>query len=221
MSRQAAAVATIRRGRREPLSRDRITAAALTFIDRWGLEELSTRRLGRQLGVEGMALYKHFKNRDEILDAVAEALILELEVPPEGKWAQRLKDFARRYRALGRVHPRAYPLLATRQLATPRALHLVEEIVKALVESGFSPDEAALVFRTVGNFCNGTALDELAIMRRIAGEPLERGDKGSHLASLDRAMHPSHFDAQFEAGLSILVDGFERMHSANRGKTRR
>lgn len=221
MSRQAAAVSQIRRGRREPLSRDRITAAALTFIDRWGLEELSTRRLGRQLGVEGMALYKHFKNRDEILDAVAEALILELELPAEGKWFDRLKDFARRYRSLARVHPRAYPLLATRQLATPRALSLVEEVVKALLETGFAPDDAALVFRTVGNFCNGTALDELAIMRRIAAEPLERGEKDSHLAALDRSMHPSHFDAQFEAGLSILVDGFERMLAASRGKTKK
>ncbi len=221
MSRQVAAATTIRRGRREPLSRERITAAALTFIDRWGLEELSTRRLGRQLGVEGMALYKHFTNRDEILDAVAEALILELELPPEGRWTERLKDFARRYRALARVHPRAYPLLATRQLATPRALRLVEELVKALHQTGFSAEEAALVFRTVGNFCNGTALDELAIMRRIAGGPLERGEKGSHLAELDRAMHPSHFDAQFEAGLSILVDGFERRLAAHRGKPRK
>jgi len=209
-----------RRGRREPLSRERITIAALAFIDRWGLEEFSTRRVGRQLGVEGMALYKHFKNRDGILDAVAEALILELEVPVEGKWQDRLKDFARRYRALARVHPRAYPLLATRQLATPRALMMVEELVKGLVETGFSLDDAALLFRTVGNFCNGTALDELAITRRIAGEPLERGEKGSYLAQLDRAMHPSHFDAQFEAGLAILVEGFERKLDS-RGKTKK
>jgi hypothetical protein len=94
-------------------------------------------------------------------------------------------------------------------------------VVKSLSETGFPLDDAALLFRTVGNYCNGTALDELSIMRRIAGEPLERGEKGSHLAQLDRSMHPSHFDAQFEAGLSILVDGFERMLASSRGKTRK
>ena len=196
--------------RQGPLNPQRIAEEALQMIDKQGLDTFSSRKLGARLGVEGMALYKHFKNRDEILDAVAEALILELEVPPEGKWQDRVKDFARRYRSLARVHPRAYPLLATRQLATPRALVLVEEVLKALVDTGFELDAAAVLFRTIGNFCNGTALDELAIMRRIAQEPLERGDKGSYLAQLDRAMHPSHFDAQFEAGLSILVDGFER-----------
>jgi len=199
-----------RRSRREPLSRERITAAALAFIDRWGLEELSTRRLGRELGVEGMALYKHFRNVEELRDAVAEALICELQLQEEGSWQERLKDFARRYRALARVHPRAYPLLATRQLATPRALALVERLVKEMVEAGFSLPEATLLFRTVGNYCNGTALDELAIMRRFAAGRPERAEPGSYVAQLDQAMHPSHLDAQFEEGLAILVDGFAR-----------
>ncbi len=199
-----------RRRKREPLSRDRITAAALKFIDRFGLEELSTRRLGRSLGVEGMALYKHFDNRDQILDAVAEAIICELQLPEEGPWEERVKDFARRYRALARVHPRAYPLLATRQLAAPRALKLVEALIEALVKTGFSLEDAALLFRTVGNFCNGTALDELAIMRRLGAGSPQRAESGSWVARLDQLMHPSHFDAQFEAGLAMLVEGFAR-----------
>src|SRR5581483_1583024 len=207
----------IRKPKREPLSRDRIAHAALAFIDRWGLEELSTRRLGAALGVEGMALYKHFTNVDEILDAVAELLICEVQLPAEGpKWTERVRDFARRYRALSRVHPRAYPLLATRQLAAPRAIQLVEEIIAALMREGLSADDAAVLFRTVGNFCNGTALEELAVTRRLALGASSRGEPGSAVAQLDRAMHPSHFDAQVEEGLSIILDGFEKRRRERR-----
>ncbi len=171
------------------------------------------------LGVEGMALYKHFKNRDEILDAVAEMLICELEMPPEGPpWTERVRDFARRYRALARVHPRAYPLLATRQLATPRALHVVEQLMAALLQEGLSAADATLLFRTVGNFCNGTALEELAITRRLTTSGTLRGEAGSAIAQLDSQTHPSHFDVQFEDGLTLILDGFEKRRSKDKRK---
>jgi AcrR family transcriptional regulator len=203
--------ATVKKPKREPLSRERIAQAALAFIDRWGLEELSTRRLGAQLGVEGMALYKHFTNRDEILDAVAELLIVELQLPAEGpKWTERVRDFARRYRSISRVHPRAYPLLATRQLATPRAVQIVEQLMAGLMKEGLSPDDAVLVFRTIGNFCNGTALEELAVARRLSLGTRTRGEPGTAVNQLDAAMHPLHFDRQFEEGLTLILDGFEK-----------
>lgn len=201
------------RGRREPLNRDRIARAALSLIEDAGLEALSTRRLGKALGVEGMALYKHFRSRDELLDAVAELLICELSIPPKGTgWAERVRAFARRYRALARMHPKAYPLLATRRLNTGGALAVVNDIFAALLEEGFAPAEAALLFRTVANFCNGTALDELAIMAHLAqGQRRELPH-----AEVDAHLHPASFDAHFEAGLELLLDGFERRRGARK-----
>ncbi len=201
--------------RREPLSRERIARVALAFIDRHGLEELSTRRLGRHLGVEGMALYKHFRSRDELLDAVAELMLCELTIPPPGPpWADRVRVFARSYRALARIHPRAYPLLATRRFTSERALEKLNQLFTALLDEGFSQEEAVLLFRIVGNFCNGTALDELAILAghdgpRTALQPL---------AELDRFFHPAHFDAHFEAGLNLILDGFARMRAQRKEK---
>lgn len=193
--------------RREPLNRDRIARAALEFIDQAGLEELSTRRLGRELGVEGMALYKHFNSRDELLDAVAELLISDIQIPPKGLgWEERVRVFARQYRAIARMHPKAYPLLALRRLGSPKSLELVNELFAGLLEEGFEPAEAALLFRTVGNFCNGTALDELAIMAQLASGKT----RDLPHAEVDAFLHPAWFDPQFEQGLELIIDGFVR-----------
>jgi len=67
---------------RRPLSRLRIAQAALAIVDRDGLEALSMRRLGAELGVEGMAIYRHFPNKAAVLAGVVEVLLGELVIPP-------------------------------------------------------------------------------------------------------------------------------------------
>jgi AcrR family transcriptional regulator len=209
-------VARTATARREPLSRERIAQAALNFIDRHGLDELSTRRLGKALGVEGMALYKHFPSRDALLDAVAELLLCELTVPPAGLgWAERVKVFARSYRAIARVHPRAYRLLATRRLTSEGALGVLNALFAALLEEGFTASESVLLFRIIGNYCNGMALDELAILESASTGPRTLAKP---LAEVDQFFHPAHFDTHFETGLELLLEGFARRR---RGPERR
>lgn len=204
------------KARREPLNRERIARAALELIDESGLEELSTRRLGKALGVEGMALYKHFESRDALLDAVTELLISTISLPAKGPhWSERVRSFARQYRSIARMHPKAYPLLATRRLGSERSLQMVNEVFGALLDEGFKPEEAALLFRTVGNFVNGTALDELAIMTQV------QSGKGRDLphAEVDAFLHPAYFDTQFETGLELILDGFQRRRSSKKERT--
>lgn len=202
--------------KRQPLNRDRIARAALAFIDRHGLDELSTRRLGRELGVEGMALYKHFGSREEILDGVTELLISEVEIPPRGgPWQERLRLYARRYRSLARMHPRSFGLLATRRVGTEKALAVVNALFAALLEEGFEADEAAFIFRTVGNFCQGTALDEIAILEHLASQR----SRDIPLADVDAYLHPAHFDTHFEGGLDFIIDGIARRHAERRRKS--
>src|ERR671912_371954 len=69
--------------KRQPLSRQRILEAAVRFVDREGLEALSMRKLGSELGVEAMSLYNHVPNKGALLDGMVEVLLGELEVPPE------------------------------------------------------------------------------------------------------------------------------------------
>lgn len=199
--------------KREPLNPDRIATAALAFIDERGLEEMSVRNLGASLGVEGMALYKHFPSKEAILDAVAELLILELVVPAPGSesWKTRALRVAHDYRAISRRHPRAFPLLATRRFATPRALALIDRIFFALMADGLSAQQAVQVYRGVANWSNGTIFDELtgfaAAKQQRADLPVPR--ELTALAAAQPYLAIEHFDAIFETGLDALLTGLE------------
>ena len=203
---------------REPLTRDRIAAAALDLIEKIGLEAFSTRRLGAALGCEAMALYNHYPSKDAVLDAVVERMMRKLTVPPQDPrgWPERARTFARSYRALSRLHPHAFPLAATRRFNTSESLQFLDDIFRAFSEDGLSPKETLYVFRTVANFCNGTVLDELAgLVRATAPEQPEwPGSKHPHLLAVAPFMSPMHFDDVFEVGLAVILDGLVRQVGA-------
>ena len=67
--------------RRAPLTKERVLRAAVELADQGGIEALSMRKLGQELGVEAMALYRHVRNKDDILDGAIDAVIGEVELP--------------------------------------------------------------------------------------------------------------------------------------------
>ena len=84
---------------RVPLSRDRVVTAAVEFIEDQGLPALTMRRLGEQLGVEAMSLYRYVPSREELLDAVVEHILVQMQQDtdvidaPEHGW----QDFLQRW----------------------------------------------------------------------------------------------------------------------------
>ncbi len=198
-----------------PLNPQVITDAALAYIDEHGLEALSTRKLGAVLGVEGMALYKHFPSKDALLDSVAEKLALELDVPLQGKsgWQERSRQLARAYRALARRHPRAYLLFAMRRFATPGALAFLDRIFAMLLDAGMGPRKAVELYRGVLHYCNGAILDELGGFEMVKrGAPKGAVTPPAQLAALGKVMAwfgTDRFDELFEAGLDRVIASFE------------
>lgn len=147
------------RGRYGRLNRERVLASALALVDREGLSALSMRRLGTELGVEAMALYRYASSKDALLDGLVEALYLELEerlaadtdeVPD---WRAGLHRIARATYDVCLTHPQAVPLLATRLLAVPLArrpaavLRDHERVLTLLRGAGLGDAAAAEVFR--------------------------------------------------------------------------
>ncbi|MEU6354145.1 TetR/AcrR family transcriptional regulator [Streptomyces sp. NPDC047072] len=154
------------RGRYGRLSRERVLASALELVDREGLSALSMRRLGAELGVEAMALYRYAASKDALLDGLVEALYLELEErlaaePPSAApagttgWRAELHRIARTTYDVCRAHPQAVPLLATRMLAVPLAqqpaavLRQHERVLVSLRQAGFDGARAAAAFRAL------------------------------------------------------------------------
>ncbi|MEU6537910.1 TetR/AcrR family transcriptional regulator [Streptomyces sp. NPDC047000] len=169
------------RGRYGRLSRERVLACALRLVDRDGLSALSMRRLGAELGVEAMALYRYADGKDGLLDGLVEALYLELDerlarepaaadpgtVPP---WRTELHRAARALYDVCVAHPQVVPLLSTRMLAVPlarRPAAVLREHERLLVLlSGAGADEArtAALFRAVTAWLLGYVSVELRPM---------------------------------------------------------
>ena len=76
---------------RLPLSREKVLDAAIALADRDGIESLSMRRLGQELGVEAMSLYNHVANKDDIFDGIVEIVLREIEIPQTG-WTGRRRS---------------------------------------------------------------------------------------------------------------------------------
>jgi len=128
-----------------------VVEAALALVEREGLEALTMRRLGRELGVEGMALYTHVRNKADLLDAVAVLVLTDLDVPPgrSPRWQERIRRGVLAWAALQERHPRAFPLVFRPRLPTDAVSNLTEELLDALRVAGFDERGAALAYETI------------------------------------------------------------------------
>ena len=199
--------------KRRPLSRRRVLEAAVRFADREGLDALSMRKLGADLGVEAMSLYNHVPNKDALLDGMVEVLLGELEVPPEeAGWEERVRDAYRGFRRLARSHPNVFPLLVLRPPDTMDGVWLVEEFLKTMRQAGFDAATALYAFRTLSAYATGYAMAEI---RGFAMEP--GGDRDGaaalpaqefpNIAEVGEKLGGVDHDAEFEFGLDLILGG--------------
>lgn len=201
---------------RTPLSRDRIVAAALRLIDERGLEQLSMRRLGADLGVEAMSLYKYVASKDALLDGVRELLLAEFEsalaAASGDGWADDLRSFARRFRELGRAHPEAFSLLARgADRAYVAGRGIAEAGLQGLLAAGFDRAIAIYALRTVVRYVLGFGLVDMAGEDAPAPLPQAELDELSRrqpmVGDLMRSLRVGSGDALFEFGLEAIITG--------------
>jgi AcrR family transcriptional regulator len=199
------------------LTRDSIAAAALDLLDREGLDSLSMRRLADELGVGTMTLYGYFASKDELLDAVMDASIVEAgALPRGGSWRERAIELARAIRANLERHPALVQIRLQRPLTRPRQFVWTEAVLAALVESGLPRDEAARAFRTIFTYVFGfvafsptAAADESRAGLRAALTSLPPADYPVLASMVDDAVEAAAGDHQFDFGLELLLDGIE------------
>ncbi len=192
------------------LSRERIRDAALTIIDRGGLSELSMRRLAAELGVQAASLYKHYPNKDDVLDDIARGVIGRVDTSAfdAGEdWPKALASWARSYRAALAAHPNLVPYLAEGPGQREENLRAANAVHGGLVRAGWPPREATLIGAatrhlvmgsTVGSFSRGF-VDDVQVYR----------DRYPHLeqAHLLRSKADEIDTASFELALSAFIDG--------------
>ncbi|MFE9425449.1 TetR/AcrR family transcriptional regulator [Kitasatospora sp. NPDC006697] len=192
------------------LSRERIVTAALALVDAEGLEALSTRRLANELSVSGPSLYNHFATKDELLDAVVDSVMGEVDLAmfvPGADWHDALRAWARSYRAALAAHPQIVPVLAQGPGRRPNALRLADAVYGCLVDAGWPRGQATRIGALMRYFVTGSALGSFA-----SGFPEDAAAYGAeypHLGEAHRlAEHRARVDeGAFELGLDALLAG--------------
>ena len=120
------------------LSRERIRDVALELIDEHGLSALSMRRLADALGVQAASLYTHYATKDDVLDAVANRLIAQVDTSGfEQGWRQGLLTWARSYHAALAAHPNAAPIIASGTQRRDEFLAMANAVHGGLVGAGW------------------------------------------------------------------------------------
>ena len=207
------AVRSSRTARREPLSVERITAAALDLVDRDGLDALSMRKLGAELGYEAMALYKHVPDKETLIDLVVASVFADMALPdPTAPWAERLRHSAAELRRVGLAHPH----LLTRMVTNPPTALAVQERIDAILGAlrEASADDAAAVrwFWMFVSYTSGALLAESAAARDAS--PIVSDELPAAacpvLAELGVRLATCDFGDEFAWGIDAIVDQVSR-----------
>ena len=212
---------------RTPLTRERILLAAVDLADRDGLEGLSMRRLGQELGVEAMALYRHIRDKNDLLDGVIEVVIGQIDRPRPGKdWKASMRRQALAARKVMLAHPWAKRALEDRGTTGPAILAYVETILAILRGGGFSVDLAHHTLHVMGSRIFGFSQDLLeeggddaqpVPDPAVAAAMFARYPRIAELAtsvSHDGVLGACDDDFEFAFGLDLILDGLERRRAA-------
>jgi AcrR family transcriptional regulator len=208
------------------LSKERVLAAAVALADAQGVEGLSMRKLAQELGVVPMALYKHVANKDELLDAMVDVVVGEIDPPAGGtdwKTAMRRRVLSARGALLR--HPWASRVMESRASPTPAVLAYMDSMIGMFRAGGFSIDLTHHAMHAMGSRLLGFSqelFDETAdVGPGMDAETLrELAGTFPHITELVAAI--THDQAsvvgvgcddqfEFEFALDLMLDGLERL----------
>jgi AcrR family transcriptional regulator len=127
-----------------------VVERGLQLADADGLDGLTIRKLATVLGVTPMALYWHFRSKDELLDGLAERVWAEIDVNVDGAaaWPAQLRSLLESLLRVLRAHPAAAPLLLQSEKQSPSALRATEVTLELLRTAGFDPVYASEIARS-------------------------------------------------------------------------
>lgn len=212
---------------RPGLSHQRIIDAAIAVADDEGLARATMRGVASRLGVEAMSLYHHVANKDALLDALADAVYRQIDLPsPTDPWREAMARRARSARDVLGGHPWAIGLIESRPSPPAALLRHHEAVLANLFAHGFSVHLASNAFSMLDAYIYGFVITEANLP--FSGETGEV-DFAAEVA-LDPAEYPAlarvlgellatpdyHFANEFESGLSLILDGLELRLNASR-----
>jgi AcrR family transcriptional regulator len=205
--------------RRVRLTRELVVRTALRIMDEEGLEAVTMRRIGRELGVEAMSLYNHVRDKEDLLDGVAQAAMADFryDPSPDGDWLEQGRAAAREWRSLLKIHPNLMTLLVERKhpLTDASALRPMEVALGILRRAGLSERDTVHAFQATGGYIFGFVMMEIGNVApgrpgSIEELPGDRGRLGEDFPVFTQLLPwlvECDMDATFEFGLDLLLEG--------------
>ncbi len=213
--------------RREPLGREAIVSAGVALADEAGVDALTMRNVADRLGYKVMALYNHIANKDELLEAMVDAVAGEIAEPPaDGPALDAIRSHAMATRE-SFVRHRWAPGLWLGHLPGPNRRRHMEASLATFDRSGLSPGVAHHGFHAVNNHVLGYTLQELAMDIDLDSDEAMAAAR-SYVDSLPEDEFPhsvahvhQHLEgdnaSSFELVLDFILEGLVRLDAEQRG----
>jgi AcrR family transcriptional regulator len=206
-----------------------VLQAALALADAGGIESLSMRKLGEAVGVEAMSLYNHVPSKGDLLDGLIDLVFGEIELPAGADgWKSAMRQRAICARAVLSRHRWATGLMESRTTPGPATLRHHDAVLGCLRQAGFPVALAGHAYSALDSYIYGFALQEASLPFETGPETAELAqamlahfpaDEFPHLAefTFEHVLQPGYdYGREYEYGLDLLLDGFERALNAAR-----
>ena len=205
---------------RPPLNRERIIDAAVSFADENGVEELSMRKLGAELGVEAMSLYNHVQNKDDIYDGMIDQVFASVPLPAaDADWREAIRETALNAMEQFTAHPWMVSLLMQRGVYGKSSLLFMDRSLGLLRNAGFSDEDTHHAWQMLASHTMGYAFQMVSggpndtdwegTQRQLA----DLGEAFPNIAQLAPYLVDCEFGSEFAFGLDIMIDGLNaRLH---------
>jgi len=194
----------------------------MSIADTRGLAGLTMRAVSQKLGAEAMSLYRHVRDKDDLLDGIVDLVYGEIALPRAGsEWRNALRRYALSSRDALRRHPWAIALMEARARPGPENLRHHDAVLGVLRAAHFTPLTATRAYNLVDSYVYGFALQEASLpfstpeeLAQLAAVMLRElpGDAYPYLRETATELAASRFDYahEFEGGLDLILEGLER-----------
>ena len=202
---------------RAPLTRQRIIETAVAFADEHGVDVLSMRKLGSELGVEAMSLYNHVANKDDIYDGMIDDVFSSIELPQgDLGWKEQMRLIGRSAMARFSEHDWVVLLLMQRGNFGPGALTFMNHVLGILRDAGFDDVDThhawhMLASHTMGYASQAASRPDGATVdfATMENQLRAQGDRFPHVVQLAPLLADCAYDSEYMFGLEIILDGLE------------
>src|SRR3989440_1365730 len=206
---------------RAALSKDRVLEAAVALADGEGIEALSMRKLGQEVGVEAMSLYNHLRNKEELLNGMVDIVFSEIDLPTAGEdWPTAMRRRAISARQALKRHPWAIGLMESRPRPGPSTLRHHDSVLRSLREGGMSVEMAAHAYSILDSYIYGFTLNEQSLpfdnspekVAEVARTIMREMPAGEYpyltAMPVEHAMKPGYdYGDEFEWGITLILEG--------------